>query len=556
MNLIIKDYYNRDIISNKIIELKIWLYELEASINLKNHKMVKENDKIFDIKPDVNYIDGDSKKSYYVFYNNNLTGLREFYKYELDRLLDKHSIILYYLSDYLKKLDINIENQSNYDPLSMASWLISLANQSTVNKAKTLARNLIDIRDIENTLYGTNLTQNICEVTVSEEELLNGKELFTDLMYDKKFDNNRYLEVEVLLSNLENTFKDHLSYINKLDDIIEKYKEEIGENIVSKEKKLFFSFILNRASYYLSQAVEQLKENFELDLLQKLDKLRRKINYLLLKFRYKYVENERAILGILIDQLKILINTNDTKSIYLEKTQVIKFIRELEKALETKATNLSKERKFEPISIEDIKEIAKLRDVNIASDENIKNSIKDKIEELEEQIDKNKSEMQSISIKFGINLLAILSGNPQLNMENNNKDTKDGNKDEKEGINKILKLNEENYKIQKQIIKYKNKIQKINITQNYDIEFVNILKLYFQLIKGNYDSRDDYLGLIITEKKVQGEYQKANKKESEIKEEYNLREVNESEENGESEKEKKIKNKKSGNEKNFIIYYY
>ena len=478
----------------------------------------KENDKIFDIKPDVNYIDGDSKKSYYVFYNNNLTGLREFYKYELDRLLDKHSIILYYLSDYLTKLDINIENKSNYDPLSMASWLLSLGNQTVVDKAKTLARNLIAIRDIENTFYGKKLTDNICEVTVSEEEL------FTDLIYDKKFDNNRYLEVEVSLSNLENTFKDHLSYINKLDDIIEKYKEEIGENIVSKEKKLFFSFILNRASYYLSQAVEQLKENFELDLLQKLDKLRRKINYLLLKFRYKYVENERVILGILIDQLKILINTNDTKSIYLEKTQVIKFIRELEKALETKATNLSKERKFEPISIEDIKEIAKLRDVNIASDENIKNSIKDKIEELEDQIDKNKSEIQSISIKYGINLLAILSGNPKLNMDENNKDTKDGNKDEEEGINKILKLNEENNKIQKQITKYKNKIQKINITQNYDIEFVNILKLYFQLIKGNYDSRDDYLGLIITEKKVQGEYQKANKKESEIKEEYNLRE--------------------------------
>ena len=323
---------------------------------------------------------------------------------------------------------------------------------------------------------------------------------------------------------MENIIKDHLTYINKLDDIIEKYKEEIGENIVSKEKKLFFSFILNRASYYLSQAVEQLKENFELDLLQKLDKLRRKINYLLLKFRYKYVENERAILGILIDQLKILINTNDIKSIYLEKTQVIKFIRELEKALETKATNLSKERKFEPISIEDIKEIAKLRDVNIASDENIKNSIKDKIEELEGQINKNKSEIESISIKYGIKLLATTSGIPQLNMDTNNKNTKDGNKDEEEGINKILKLNEENNKIQKQITKYKNKIQKINITQNYDIEFVNILKLYFQLIKGNYDSRDDYLGLIITEKKVQGEYQKANKKESEIKEEYNLRE--------------------------------
>ena len=47
----------------------------------------KENDKIFDIKPDVNYIDGDSKKSYYVFYNNNLTGLKDLYQYELDNYL-------------------------------------------------------------------------------------------------------------------------------------------------------------------------------------------------------------------------------------------------------------------------------------------------------------------------------------------------------------------------------------------------------------------------------------------------------------------------------------
>ena len=83
----------------------------------------------------------------------------------------------------------------------MASWLISLGNQPTVDKAKTLARNLIAIKDIENTYYGKKLTDNICEVTVSEEEL------FTDLMYDKNFDNNKYLEVEVLLSNLENIIK-------------------------------------------------------------------------------------------------------------------------------------------------------------------------------------------------------------------------------------------------------------------------------------------------------------------------------------------------------------
>ena len=42
MILIIKDYDNRDITSNKIIKLKIWLYELEAYTNLKNNKKINE----------------------------------------------------------------------------------------------------------------------------------------------------------------------------------------------------------------------------------------------------------------------------------------------------------------------------------------------------------------------------------------------------------------------------------------------------------------------------------------------------------------------------------
>ena len=45
MILIIKDYENydnRDITTNKLIKLKIWLYELEAYINLKNNKKINE----------------------------------------------------------------------------------------------------------------------------------------------------------------------------------------------------------------------------------------------------------------------------------------------------------------------------------------------------------------------------------------------------------------------------------------------------------------------------------------------------------------------------------
>ena len=43
MILTIKEFDNREIIlPNKIIELKIWLYELEAYIHLKNNKKIKE----------------------------------------------------------------------------------------------------------------------------------------------------------------------------------------------------------------------------------------------------------------------------------------------------------------------------------------------------------------------------------------------------------------------------------------------------------------------------------------------------------------------------------
>ena len=42
MILIIRDYDNKDITSNKIIKLKIWLYELEAYTNLKNNKKINE----------------------------------------------------------------------------------------------------------------------------------------------------------------------------------------------------------------------------------------------------------------------------------------------------------------------------------------------------------------------------------------------------------------------------------------------------------------------------------------------------------------------------------
>ena len=74
-------------------------------------------------------------------------------------------------------------------------------------------------------------------------------------------------------------------------------------------------------------------------------------------------------------------------------------------------------------------------------------------------------------------------------------------KAKKKIIERINELNAENKKLKKQVNNYKNKLERLKINQNYDIEFINILKLYSQLYRRNYHVRNDYSGIILSEKR-------------------------------------------------------
>ena len=243
-----------------------------------------------------------------------------------------------------------------------------------------------------------------------------------------------------------------------------------------------------------------------------MDTLRRKINNLLLKYRYKFEENKKSILEIEIEKFKSLKDTIDVKSIYLEKTDVQKYIIQLEDALQNKASNLKAEKNFETLSLKEIKEIASLRDVNINSNENIKEAMENKISELNAKKDSNNSEIAIISAEIGSDavgkIVSQLTGIPQINNNKKEDKTTDNKKEDKTtdnkkevGTKRISQLIAENKQIEKDIQNYKNKIERLNVNQNYDIDFINILKLYILLIRKNYDTRNDYSGLIITETK-------------------------------------------------------
>ena len=409
----------------------------------------------------------------------------------------------------------------------MISRLFSYGYQPVVDKARSIANNLIKINEIEN-LFGKDFKNRICDIVVKDDKeqifddfTLNAANFFCQ-NYKSRNDmknlseriiqlgNSNYLnekeplyfEAESKFRELEDIYKDKLNYITELEKLLNIYLQAIGENVTETEKIKFLCFILNRASYYLAHPSEQLLENNNLDILKKLDKLRRKIDNLLLIYRYKFEQNKRPILDIQIARYKSLIDTFEQTTIYMQTAEVRKFIIDLEDSLERKANNLKeKEQNFDALSIEQIREIVVMRVGNLSSNEKIKEAVEEKIDELEEKISDKKSEMLKIAGEVGVDAVNkgaefVFNIPPSEEKENISFIEK-----QKKAMERINQLNSEYKKLQKQLNNYQNKLEKLKINQNYDIEFINILKLYSQLYRKNYHSKIDYSGIILSEKR-------------------------------------------------------
>ena len=505
-----KDEINRNYLDNLSTYQKI-------SYEIKNDD--GEDDALL---PNVNYQD-ESKQGFYIFYNNNLSKLKDLYKKELKKLKDGHPIVLHHIKDFLEKLDSDYDESTYYNPLRLISKVISYNYEPIVKKARDIASNLISIKNIEQ-FNGNDLKKSVVEINTFD-----GKEkIFNEISCFEKHD---YTSIEIGFSNLANEYKDSLSYIIELDKLLNIYLKQMGENIVDIEQKKRICFILNRASFYLSNK-EIIKEQYDLNILIKMDKLRRKIDYLLLQNRFKFEQNQRPILGINIERCIILNKSLKSTTIFIEKTELKKFIVELEYALERKANNLKETKNFDALNLNEIKELIQVRDVVINSNEKIKEAMQDKIEELEEGLEKNNSEIQSILASIGMKLVGdtfqVISGVPPVNQikKEEKKETTEG-ESKKKGMDRINELRSENKKIEKKIRNYRNRLEKINVSQNYDIEFINIMKLYQQLVRRNYLTRNDFSGLILLEKREMVTIQlkdstkleeQADKREYEIKE--------------------------------------
>ena len=388
--------------------------------NLSNYqKIVKINEKqekIFELSPNVNFT---NQKNYYIFYNDNLKILIDLYKLELKKYLKKHDVVLYFkkdnLNNTLREIGFDPLPDKNTGPLKSLSKAIACNwYEDVIDHADILAKNLSDLNSVISEFSDKITQEKMCAVIVSEN-------LFEERIYLKKyFENSHKNNCLKFIKKIEDIKIQKLDDIEKLkliEEMINELKKEINpEN--STDNLIDFCFVLNKISEYLSN-FERALQTKEFDLLKIMDLNRRKLDFYLLEFRYKFVENNSPILNIKINRYKILCDSKEMTSIYLEKGEVKNFIKNLKDELDKKAKNIASKYQFQDIELNDIIKVAK--EINFNKYEDLINSYNKKINDYKHQYESKRVELYSSAAKDIINITFSDFTGMNLNLKGTNK---------------------------------------------------------------------------------------------------------------------------------------
>ena len=501
----------------------------------------KKDSKPYELFPNGNFT---KEKGYFIFYNDNLKNLIDLYKAYLGEYIKQHDFALLFKRDNLSEVfkevvfEYKKEADNSYNPFKLVSGLISRYwKQDIIEKSDILANNLIELKKAQQDYND----KKICAVQISEN-------LFDEKINTHEFNIKYINEIECL----KNEKIDEIQKLNLFDKKIDELKKEImPENSIDKMSE--FCFVLNIISEYLSN-FERSFETKTLDLLKIMNIIRIKLDYFLLDYRYKFVENQSPILNIKIKRYKMLCDSPGKTSIYFEKGEARNFKRNLREELDNKAKNIDSKYLFQDITIDEIINIARNNNFNRLEDiiEGYDNSIRQKNYELENK--KNEYitfiAKESLNFVFGDNNNKINYNNNGVKQEINssqmnqflisdtaiketkdkNTNTTDGEKKEssKEDSEKILEKRKNNLnnlgidsknmnndiidKISKsfQMLQELNKIKdeieilekkkkRISERFNYNLAFFNTLKL-FCLMEKKHIEKDDFVGIILEEK--------------------------------------------------------
>lgn len=306
------------------------------------------------IRPDGHFI-GSNGKEILVCFNDNLSKLREIIFDSLKRYCSDHSVRLwawqhYYFNRAQSKdpfMKPNIGSRvfgGLKGAISTPSMWYNVFASDTgnmVGKASFLSGECAVLNKWISE-FGTRVekSQTPCIVTFNKDLSEGGVMKIEDPFYGTLESTLYNLSVEK--SNLKDRV---LSFDNILNNCLERYTPD-----ASLDDAVAFAFPLTRIDNYLRRIENDGLDDKDPDTVFAVRTLREKINVLSLRYKFASLNEQVPLLNVRIGRCKIVLETNNKKIIFIDRTQAKAFIKEVEKKLDVQASNITRNHDFQPMT--------------------------------------------------------------------------------------------------------------------------------------------------------------------------------------------------------------
>ena len=392
------------------------MQKIGLGVTRRNHR--GEEEEIL-VVPDVHFR-GEDGKEYFVFYNNHFGQLRNVLLQKLEEFKNEHDVLLFNFVPCICSIadgkDTGGKEFFNTfmrlaipgSEIFTIGFMVVPTSRAIIDRARALAWGCGNLKRamIE---CGSDLGvgSSPCALVLNRDLAMNSDS--TEYFLTLRNTPGDFAEVEgnfISIAMSSGTDTEQITAIEgELDRTYHKMKPW-----ASNERMVDFCFVLNRASYHLSMLERDIQSR-SLASVEAMDRLRRKVNRLLLEYRFIFEQSVRPFFGIKVDRCKILEDTKMVKTIFLDRSETKKFQQEVEKELDRRAQSLRREYKFENFSGEELRKLAcELKPDNYQS---LIDSLDDKIADMERDRDNENAQAMSEGVKGS---LKIVDGAIKLSM--------------------------------------------------------------------------------------------------------------------------------------------
>lgn len=412
----------RNILKNYLPDLSN-LQEIGLGVKAKNSDGVEIEQRV---RPDVHFR-GEDGKEYLVFYNNHIEQLRSLLYKRLEKEINDHKFVLSYDKSALREKANTSTSKQNWRlpiqvlrlmgnwvgpqswvflPVNTARKVVSWTDSTVLNRAKLLATTCANLNNALDTFGSSIDSEKICAVVFDKD--LNQFIKFRDTP------NKHYELIEKGFYNIANSSLSDKDMVIAMNKCMGEFERRICPR-ASAEQTIDFCFALNRASYYLHM-LERDRQNKDLETLEAMDKFRRKIDRMLLEYRFISESNASPILGIRIDCCKIIVETERTTMIFLDREETRKFKKSLNTALDNKATHITRQYSIDSFTGPELRQLVESLDPDSCQDliDQIDHKLIDEEAKAEKSEDEGKTELMTAGLRVmqeGANIvLDMVSG--------------------------------------------------------------------------------------------------------------------------------------------------